>query len=145
MVVLPPPPENPGHGGGFYDRTQNPNRRPEYAGPSAPKNPGHGGGFYDRPTNRSNRRPESTRDSERPTESYPTYNPQDPWWRTNEGRMWQTYYSYWTVNAQNPDAWGTNDPSLPPFASANDLLRYLANQADKAPVVPPWVYSPPNG
>jgi hypothetical protein len=59
--------------------------------------------------------------------------------------MWQTYYSYWTVNAQNPNAWGTNNPSLPQFASANALLKYLSNQAQKAGVVPPWVYSPPNG
>ena len=105
--------------------------------------PTHGGGYTENP-NRPNRRPDSTGDSERPTESIPTYNPQDPWWNTNDGRIWQVYFNYWQQNNQNPNAWRPNT-TLPQFASANDLIRYLANNAEKAGVVPPWVYSPPNG
>ena len=111
--------------------------------------PTHGGGLLppQNPNlNLPSNRPGLLSPEEKPRGSNtPQYNPQDPWWSTNEGRMWQTYYSYWTVNAQNPNAWGTNNPSLPQFASANELIRYLSNQAQRAGVVPPWVYSPPNG
>ena len=80
----------PTHGGGFYDRTQNPNRRPEYAGPSAPKRPGHGGGFYDRPTNRPNRRPESAGDSQRPSNQY---DQNDPFWSSQRGSLFLQNWS----------------------------------------------------
>ena len=108
--------------------------------------PTHGGGFTENPNRgRGNQPLNNPLTSGEPEPPPATYNPQDPWWSTNEGRIWQTYFSYWRTNMQNPNAWGTNNPSLPQFASANALIRYLADQADKAGVVPPWVYSPPNG
>jgi hypothetical protein len=65
------------------------------------------------------------------------YNSNNPFWSTNQGRVWMTYFNYWRTNRNNPNAWNSTNPSMPQFASANALIEYLSNQAQKAGVTPP--------
>ena len=65
------------------------------------------------------------------------YDSNHPFWSTNQGRVWMTYFNYWRTNRNNPNAWNSTNPSMPQFASANALIEYLSNQAQKAGVTPP--------
>jgi hypothetical protein len=132
-----PPPENPGHGGGFYDRTNTINNRPTSAGPSSrDRGNQHGGGFYPRPTNEPIRRPSSAGDSERPT----TYNPNHEFWARREGRTWLQNWNDLAAAMRSPNG---ITRSMREFLEQNGFenlaayRQFLINQALGQGVIPP--------
>jgi hypothetical protein len=102
----------------------------------------HGGGLLPPPTQSVSKDTPSAMNQTSPYESQNNttnrgYNANDPFWSTNQGRVWMTYFNYWRTNRNNPNAWNSTNPSMPQFASANALIEYLSNQAQKAGVTPP--------
>ena len=136
-----PPPENPGHGGGFYDRTNTINNRPTSAGPSArDRSNQHGGGFlpqprpdgFRNPRNRVNTRdtPLSTDDSQRQT------NPNDPnnFYNSARGQLWLENKARLEEALRNPDV--ANSRAFLQFIAQfgqqtiEGFRQYLINQAN---------------